>query len=251
MATLMGCVNSTQQNVQIDSSIAKTITTSQTTPSITIPLTSPIQSSITTSNAPEFTANIVTINDPYYSNGIIFYNSTSAFLSFSCTVRQHDTDGSFLSDENVQSNFVPPHSHLVTVLSDLVLHSPTIVNLQPIDPPNGWQIFSMSVKDIQTESITLSNSNTPTLFLEGTLFNNSSVTPNIRMQILSNTSSGNLTIVGFGDVIYSNPLTGTQVPVPPPGESVKFYTPLIQPIHIEDSTNAIIDGEINVYGYYH
>jgi hypothetical protein len=260
MLTIIGCDNSPQQNVQIQSSTIKTITSFQTTP-ITIQVPSPILTSTTTDEAPEFTADIITLNDPYYSNGILFYNGTDHFQQLSCIIRQHDTDGSFISDENVNSGFIAPHSHLVTVLSDHILHSPTIVDLQPAQMPT-WQFATLVIKDIDIETIAdWSGSQRDsygrpigqTTFLVGTLLNPSGLPFSwdaITLQILIPTPNGTLTLLQIGSV-YSNPIKGTAAPIPPQGESVKIYIPLTQSVTIKDSANAIIDGEINIYGYYH
>lgn len=251
-----------------------TSATSLAVPRPTIP--SPITPSTTTAALPPFTANLITI--PNYNNwgnarkGILFFNNQNNFFKFSCDLRQHDTNGNFLSDFNMTSDFVPPYSHFVSIFPDdinalngISINKTTISGVLVKNQP---QFINLSVSNIHTQIFEYSNTKSVTVFA-GTLFNTGTGTINlvngasgngltpikVNIQILKRSSDGGLTFAG-GVRTYSSPqgaadnIGGALSPMPPPNEKVSFYTPLWQDITITDGVHAMIDGEITLIAPY-
>ena len=266
--TVAACDHPIQSITQLTSSYVSTQTTTptKTTPtqnSLTMPKTSPIPTqqttiAITTKVTP-FTANIIKVNDKFSDDryGVLFTNNTTNYFRFSCTIIQHDANGSYLSDYSVTSSFVPPNSHVVTILPEDIINGLTMTNLQifntPVNP--SLQFGNMSISNIRTvpEVTTDNRGDKSFAFLTGKLINNSGIKPaSISIQILKRNTDGSLSLAGNsfvtsgggGNLGSSPSIISNAIPIPPSGESVIFYLPLWQDITIKDGQNAVIDGEI-------
>lgn len=220
-------------------------TTSNTMPySTTTEMSIPQQS-------PLFTANIAKLNNPSGSKFVymIFYNGSQDYCTISCDVRQRDSNGNYLSDCHINSNWLlSPKSHAISSFSQPLLPNGefTISNLNVNIASPTPRLAKITLKDI------IKTYTTDGIYLSGTLLNNdTNITPEfIKVQILKHMPDGSFTIA-FGN--YS-PNGTTNEPknqfggiIPPPNEKVSFAILLYEDITILDSKNALIDGEINIF----
>lgn len=235
------------------------------TPSLTQKTLTPATTSL------PYAAEIVSI--PSWRNseqtGVLFSNNTGNFLKLSCTVRQHAPDGTYLSEVKVTSDFIPPKSHFVSVLSLEAITGLTINDLRMESVPSQSMLHFILVtvnnitmtttdvsgnlavpkfsngKAIPTLNGKLLNTGTETFGETGTGQEGFFTPTIIRIQILKRTANGGLTLVGDVDTQHYHENASIS-PIPPPNENGKFSIALWDNITITDSAKAIIDGEINV-----
>ena len=109
--------------------------------------------------------------------GVLFTNNTTYHNILTCTIRQLNPDGSFLSDYDVKSDYpIPPNSHYVEILpSNTITGTPSIINLvaTPYTLPSYPTISFTNLKIVANN---INNENFDSL--SGTLNNiNENVTP--------------------------------------------------------------------------
>lgn len=225
---------------------------------------SPSNLSITTPkpSSTDFSASLIpVINSNGQTNyAVLFKNNKKAYSKFSCIIRQHDANGSYLSDYTLISDITPPNSHLIAWPPSHVNKGLTIENLQLVEVP-PFKACVMELSDISiVRDVPANGTGDKTIsFLTGTLYNTGTldslagvdgngVTPkSINFQILARTVDGNFTLAGDGSP-YSTPFWARkESPMPPPKEKIIFYIPLNQNISIIDYKKAYIDGEITVF----
>lgn len=210
----------------------------------------------------QFTASLITLKNSVGKNNyaVLFANNRNAYSKFSCIIRQHDSNGSYLSDYNLTSDIALPNSHLFAWLPNEVNKGLTIENLQLVPvPPFRSCVMELSNISIVPDVPANGTGDKTISFLSGTLLNTGlldpiagtggsiGVTPkSISIQILARNVDGNLTLAGR-DSPYSTPYWARkESPMPPPNEKIVFYIPLSQKVSIIDAQKAVIDGEISV-----
>ncbi len=228
-----------------------------------ITLTPPITTSPITKIEP-FTASIITfLNlEAKKQYAVIFTNNTQNIFKFSCTIRQHDNNGNYLSDYSVTSDFVPANTHYVYVLpreiaKGLTISDPQIVGVSPSAQPK-FAIISISNLSIVPELAGDNRGINSFSYITGTLLNTGTVnfgtgvsgegiTPkSIIIQILKRTYDSGFTLAASSEALSSPEVNGVRITMPPPGEHVVFYIPLYESVIIKDAQKAIIDGEITI-----
>ena len=178
--------------------------------------------------------------------GVLFTNNANYTNILTCTIRQRNPDGSFLSNYDVKSDYpIPPNSHYIEILpSNTITGTPSIINLAAtLYTYSSYPRVSFTNLKIVTNNSTNENFDS----LSGTLNNiNENVTPVstqlfLDIQVLKRTTDNSLTLAGS----YS---TGLIINLPP-GEFSNLSIPLGQDVTIEDAQNGIIDGEITIIAW--
>lgn len=256
---------------------SRVITPTSATPT-SIPSPKPIPNTSSPAIALPFTADFTVVHN--YRNtakdryAVIVYNNTNVYQKFSCTVRQRDTKGNFLSDYTLNTNYVSPKSHLISTLpdgmtSDLSINNPHILAIPANQTP---QFVNVIISNIQIQTAKDQNKK-DVIVLSGTLLNVGNVNPNgafeasnltpksINLQIMTRRSDGNFNLAYGGlplsSETYAMNVSGfqgstgygtytTQCIMPPPKEKVQFFVPLWQSITIMDAEHATINGEITI-----
>jgi hypothetical protein len=254
-----GCSATTVTLPIATTTIISTQTVIATTPLSTNPTTKSPTSIPTSINSPQYTANLIKIRD-YAIQGapecdaVLFFNNTKVYECLSCTIRQHNADGSFLSDYKVESGFIPPHTHLITILPvNTITGIPGILTGLIVGATaNGISIYNIPNQtpiNISFTNIYLKNMGNYTL-LCGQLTSNSEIPPNVYIsfsaQILTRSSDGSLTLVGT----LSDHLENANY-LPPQGEFMNYNIQLWdnQNVTIIDASKGIINGEINIVAH--
>lgn len=227
----------------------------------------------TTTSIVQYSATIITTYD--YGNSserlaILFNNNIASYSKYSCVVRTHNPDGSFLSEYNVTSNFIAPNSHSIYFLNIPLSNAQgiTIVNLQRIGVPIDQEPRFIK---LLLNNLTISTIN-GNLVLSCKMINtgyedtgtgtqgNGYVPNNISIQILKAVTDGSFALISNPDFhnlsLPAGEFTNINIPI---WDNITIVQDA-QDAFIKNSNNSnvinpnasnpIIDGEINIIAYY-